>query len=1115
MKRILHSGYTGIRTGETVISTPYSKQNAGSEMLVRVVGSVVALPPSTKYVDNIEYSEARDVVRDIPFFGKMTTEQALEWLEANKQKGDVYISDVRGIEVKFRSISGTDMMRMPEDVRSDLLQSDRYVPLSRIYDYFNKPGSSKNLIFRPSNWMVKIENETVQFTGTLLTLTDDDVMWSEYSGELEGASVAGDLAVSYTPSDASEVAYDAYVVRGQLVGAMQRAATPSLHKSIIQKIIRTRTSTVEFLGMSMSGRDALQTSLALLMQHPGVLNTNIHPPVFETGLQSALKRLAVSIAEDSYTTEESLLFLFSGALYAKLNRTWTPTTAFVDRVMDIALTAYEEERCYDYNISANHTPRDNVYGLCLDILTSLGSLKSDLPMVASISHYNGKARSPYRGPDPKRADISLAHAVDMHNITDIAWMIPRSTFKSYPELFKQIWERSSSANPRKGIYVTRDAFTDNLLVAQTFALYLRAYQKASRTPDPSSETVELEYTLHSSWFAAEVGPIPAKLASGRAVTIVLNTDNMADMYVTVIPKLSRGEKEYTITAEDNEDCRVLIVEMLEAGVRAGGKRLSMRDGAFYVDGVQWEEYSIQTSQVPVCVTLEGRMVNAVAFSGHFIERAHLENIDICIASLSTAETSRVLMYLSSFSSKIELRKIDRRGGSSTYQVSPDDTSVFRFLCEICIIAPCALELTAAAFEVRDQVAWSSIRDYILSALRSRGSGEGSDWPAIDTSDVQLFEHQESALKQCIASYNGKSIINMTPGLGKTRIVIHYITWLIQSGLMPAYCIYTLPPSAMKGVVDQFLEYDIEVNLLDYATSSKTYNAVIEPGCVNFIKHDHMRLGSFMDDAREITSSLFFVVDEFHLTLLDTTQRTSDAIELATSARYTIAMTGTMMHNKMELLVPWLRLICRFEATKKNFLVAVGQVISSRVVTSVEVDRVSVDIPLSQEQRKEHDSSFEAALRLCYRLVNAEIVRLTLELVESGTGVFIVAKDIASQEWIRDRLVESGVTAIELISNANPVDYKPTTRPKLSAIITTARHSTGYTITGMHTMITSVYFGSQASREQLDMRLNRIGQPSKVLTYYTVHCGILTRVMERYDRIKSVADAMKEFASIVR
>ena len=356
---------------------------------------------------------------------------------------------------------------------------------------------------------------------------------------------------------------------------------------------------------------------------------------------------------------------------------------------------------------------------------------------------------------------------------------------------------------------------------------------------------------------------------------------------------------------------------------------------------------------------------------------------------------------------------------------------------------------------------------------------------------------------------------MTPGLGKTRIIVHYIAYLISRNMMPRYCIYTLPPSAIKGVVSQFLEYDIECNMLDYATTSKKYNTTILPNCVNFIKHDHMRLGSFMADAREITSSLFYVVDEFHLTLLDTTQRTSDAIELATSARYSVAMTGTMMHTKMELLIPWLKLICRFEVTDKNFLVAIGQVISSRITTSVKIVRESVDIPLTVRQKSEHNSSFESAVKLCYSLVNVKIVELALSLIEDGVPVFIVAKDITSQQYIADSLAENGITAVHIITASDPVDYKPTSRPKLDAIITTARHSTGYTITGMNTMITSVYFSSQASREQLDMRMNRIGQPSKILTYITVHCGILTRVMERYDRIKSIVDAMKEFASLVK
>ncbi|CAH6421210.1 Hypothetical protein POVR2_LOCUS307 [uncultured virus] len=1115
MKRILHFGHTGIRSGETLVATPHSKQNSGSEITVRLSDRTLAVPPSSKYVDSLEYSDVRDGIHEIAFFSKMTTKQAIQWIENNKQQGDIYISAIPDIEIKFHSISGTDMMRMPEDVRSNLLQFDGYVKLREIYHHFNKPGSKSNLIFRPNNWMIKVDSET-SFEGTLLTLTDTAVTMSYHSGVLEDASISADIAIRYAGSDDVAV-YGDYIVASELTDMLREVTTPSLHKSIIQKIIRTRTATISFLGAVLTGKEALLTSIAMLCQHPGILNTNIHPPVFETGLQSALKRLAVSVAEDSYTSAGNLLFLLTAGLYAKLNRTWTPSAQFIDRMMQIAVDAHKEERCFKYDISANHTARDNTYGLCLDLLTSLGSLKTDLPMFASISYNKGATLA--LSSSMHRVNVSLAHAVDMHNITDIAWFVPRSLIVTYPDFFRQVWQQSSSANPRKEILLRYSKLVEQLVLAQTLALYIRIYSPVNRLR-LGTERAEIEHTLHPSWFAATLGPVSMKLPSGRQANIILNTSNMNDMHVTVIPNLSRGEKEYTVTEKDISAATKHIAKLLASGVRASKRTLSLVDSIYYVDDVAWEDYAIRTTRVALCEPMQHDVINACLFSGPYIEEDYLDSIDALVASLTTAESSRVLLYLSSYSTSIELRKIDRRGGSANYQVSPDDTSVFHFLCSLCVICPCALVLTPAYFQVMNTTAFMSIRNYILNLLRSSNARsvtskqEDSDWPAIDVSQVQLYPHQESALSQCIASHNGKSIINMTPGLGKTRIMIHYIASLIDRGLMTKYCIYTLPPSAMKGVIDQFLEYDIECNVLDYASSSKTYNPNIYSECVNFIKHDHMRLGSFMQDSRELVSSLFFVVDEFHLTLLDTTQRTSDALELATSARYTVAMTGTMIHNKMELLVPWLKLICQFEVTSKNFLVAVGEVISSRIVTGISVVRKSYDIPLSSKQLEEHNSSFENALRLCYKLINEEIVKLALSYIKAGTSVFIVAKDISAQEWLRDQLLSAGIRAIDLITSTNPIDYKPNTKPKLDAIITTSRHSTGYTITGMHTMITSVYFGSQASREQLDMRLNRIGQPSKVLTYITIHCGILTRVMERYDRIKSVADAMKEFASIV-
>ena len=58
------------------------------------------------------------------------------------------------------------------------------------------------------------------------------------------------------------------------------------------------------------------------------------------------------------------------------------------------------------------------------------------------------------------------------------------------------------------------------------------------------------------------------------------------------------------------------------------------------------------------------------------------------------------------------------------------------------------------------------------------------------------------------------------------------------------------------------------------------------------------------------------------------------------------------------------------------------------------------------------------------------------------------------------------------------------------------------------MITSVYPSNNATGEQLRGRINRVGQKTEPLLYYTVHIGILTTIMENHNSAKSLSAALQ-------
>ncbi len=135
---------------------------------------------------------------------------------------------------------------------------------------------------------------------------------------------------------------------------------------------------------------------------------------------------------------------------------------------------------------------------------------------------------------------------------------------------------------------------------------------------------------------------------------------------------------------------------------------------------------------------------------------------------------------------------------------------------------------------------------------------------------------------------------MTTGLGKTRVVIHYIDYLIKNKLMPKYCVYTLPSEAISTVTEQFQEYSIPINIMKL-TKAKDSNHDFLPWHVNFVFHDHLKGYGFPDRVLSVSHDTFFVVDECHKTMADS-QKSSVALLIASSVKYLIAMTGTLIRD---------------------------------------------------------------------------------------------------------------------------------------------------------------------------------------------------------------------------
>ena len=92
---------------------------------------------------------------------------------------------------------------------------------------------------------------------------------------------------------------------------------------------------------------------------------------------------------------------------------------------------------------------------------------------------------------------------------------------------------------------------------------------------------------------------------------------------------------------------------------------------------------------------------------------------------------------------------------------------------------------------------------------------------------------------------------------------------------------------------------------------------------------------------------------------------------------------------------------------------------------------------------------------------------------------------------------------ESVAQGKVHDYK--------VVIVPQRKAEGYTLTYLSAMVTSVYPGNNATREQLRGRINRLSQNSKDVLYITVHIGLLTSILHNHNSAKNLSIALKGLA----
>lgn len=362
----------------------------------------------------------------------------------------------------------------------------------------------------------------------------------------------------------------------------------------------------------------------------------------------------------------------------------------------------------------------------------------------------------------------------------------------------------------------------------------------------------------------------------------------------------------------------------------------------------------------------------------------------------------------------------------------------------------------------------------------------------------------------------------------TMLVLEFLRRLPS---LPPHIVYTLPSEAIKSVSQEIEAYGFRVQLwVPLKGRAKSYPVDevvkkvedVEPFTVTLIEHDHLRRAE--EDLKRLVGRSIFIVDEVHKTFNDT-KRTSMAKDLAKLAIDFIVLTGTpIIDNKMYKLIWWLQQIMPFEVKEKNFWVAISGMVSRKVNTGVIPLREEVEAPMDSEEAERYRElapphiggsnahasygAIQKATKLCYQVMTRAIVDETVKEVEDGKGVMVVARSSSHQEEIRAALEERGVRKIYVLEKNKSIHLTDESKEDYDVVIVPLNKSTGYSLTKLKVMITGVYPSNHATRDQLEGRIIRIGQKEKFIRFRTVHCGILTYIMENHKDARNIASIMQ-------
>lgn len=854
---------------------------------------------------------------------------------------------------------------------------------------------------------------------------------------------------------------------------------PSELKSMIQKYIRHRP---KFIG----DHDAISYTKHIfdaLLIHPGSFVPDIQRYV--SGQESALKRLLITVFEDAYyDNNDDLLDLAVAAHISQANRSWKIPQYIRNTAHRVIESCFKQGSWWDYkgkDAPQVINPNSQLEWISY-LLDKIKSFDSDLKLVRVIAKYGNtiKMNPIYNPPDVIPEEIYL----DQHCYPNIAYHFDVETVELEPgrkplsKFYEKIFRAYTGVNSRKSKLNLEDKFVISIINAQ--------YDAVTKTLDKKLPDYTLKYinTVTSSMLAGEIGIIEAATKPKTYVCLDPNDSNN----LLVIRKPTRDSKSQEISEEIITKAKNIAINTIKKGIKT-----------------KWGKYTGSESF---------NYSTIVEYTSRFLESPLLKNPP------TKSFLKSLLSYLNN-TKRIILPQISRDGGYNNYPVKLDDFYISKFLIYASEETNLVDAINLTTFEVEPY-----LKDLIISSITNLDLLEVpmplGNWPEVyDKLDRVPKDYQQYCLDEMLTSSRRGEFLWLDPGSGKTWICAEYIR--NKMDLYPCV-IYTLPSSALKSVIQELEYFGYPLNYWN-PTKRKTQ---IKIQCqsrllsyhINIIEHDHLRLlWQEIVESPFITNTLL-VVDEVHKTL-NNTLRTQAALNIAAMCKSFLLMTGTpIIDYNTHKLTWWLRELVDFEVTDNNFWVAAMSMVNRNVDSNVKIIREDiipddelpaeywnlVSISLGGKNKNMGRQEFARALDICQEICDREMVQLAAQY--KNYGVMLVASNMQHQIKLY-QMLSLLMSPSEILIMKEPIHLKSKNDTKYRVVIVPQSKSEGYTLTMASIMITGIYFSNNATRTQLEGRINRLGQLENEIKYFRVHKGLLSRLASDYRLAANIQSALKD------